>query len=75
MRIKVGMWFIVLFFDVALPCLASSIQYANILFIVSLLQQPFVDDQWCARRIVFCFGGGRGGVVGDVKGCLPHANN
>ena len=28
-----------------------------------------------ARRIVFCFGGGRGGVVGDVEGCPPHANN
>ena len=22
-----------------------------------------------------CFGGGRGGVGGDVEGCPPHANN
>ena len=63
------------FFVIALTCLASSVQYANILLIVFLLQQPFVDDRWCARRIAFCFGGERGGVVGDIEGCPPHAKD
>ena len=63
------------FFVVALTCLASSVQYANILLNVFLLQRPFVDDRWCTRRIALCFGGGRGGVVGDIEGCPPHTNN
>ena len=72
-------------FVVALTCFASSVQYANLLFIALLLQQPFVDDRWCATKFdnltvvdskdCALPGGKRGGVVGDFKGCLPYANN
>ena len=71
-------------FVVALTCLASSVQYANILLIVILLQQSFVDDRWCATTFgnltMVDFGGLRfaleeDAVVGDFEGCPSHANN
>ena len=44
-------WFMVhssSIFVVAFTCFADGIQYANLLLIAFLLQQPFVDDRWCA---------------------------
>ena len=45
LRVACGSFFIP--FVGALTCLASSIQYANLVLIVILLQQPFLDDRWC----------------------------
>ena len=44
-----SMWFILHhFFVVAFTCLAGIVQYANLVLIGILLQQPHLDNQWYA---------------------------
>ena len=49
--------------------------YNNLLQMIDDALQHLATSPWQTRRIVLCFGGRRGGVVGDFEGYLPYADN